>query len=104
MIYLTLKDRKQISSIWLGDISDFRFTKISDGILGYDPDAASTSLSIRRIDYFIHVLNKLPGLIHVTQVAQFYPRGMEQDTLISFDNGNTYLRLKYVKNGRYANG
>ncbi|KII68888.1 hypothetical protein RF11_03793 [Thelohanellus kitauei] len=94
MILVILKEeQKSTTSVWLSEINDLKFTKISTMMLGVDWDREDASNSIK-IEYHINMIEKLPGLVFISQVTRRDGKTRKLTT-VSYNYGNTFIPLKY---------
>ncbi|KII74145.1 hypothetical protein RF11_01797 [Thelohanellus kitauei] len=95
MIFVVLKEeKKHTTSIWLSEINDLKFTKMSSLIMGVDLDNENTVSDTVKIDHNIKLSDKLPGLIFVSQITRRDGKKLKLTT-VSYNYGNTFLPLKY---------
>ncbi|KII68907.1 hypothetical protein RF11_03815 [Thelohanellus kitauei] len=95
MILVMLREeKKRTVSVWISEIYDLKFTKISSLMLDPDTNGFMNSYGYIKIDYNFKWIEKLPGLIFISQVTR--KDGKEQKlTMVSYNYGNTFLPIKY---------
>ncbi|KII71471.1 Low-density lipoprotein receptor-related protein [Thelohanellus kitauei] len=82
-------------SLWLAEVPDFVFSKISSHIMGFDQDNDIPWLLYGRIQFFATFIEKFTGIIFVSYTIQSDGQGIHKHTVISYNNGNSFLPLKY---------
>ncbi|KII68899.1 hypothetical protein RF11_03807 [Thelohanellus kitauei] len=89
-----IEEKKSTVSVWISDINDLKFTKISSLMLGVDTDGYKTSYGYIKIDYNFYCIEKMPGLIFISQASD--RDGIKQKlTTVSYNYGNTFVPIKY---------
>ncbi|KII60350.1 hypothetical protein RF11_04810 [Thelohanellus kitauei] len=103
IILLTIKEVKNdYTSIWLSEINDFYFTKISTHLIGIDTEKVMTSIITLSIDYYIHVTDTLPGVIYISESILSRRNEIKKRSYISYNYENTFLQMKYRRNDGYG--
>ncbi|KII68884.1 hypothetical protein RF11_03788 [Thelohanellus kitauei] len=103
IVLVTLKQFKhEYASVWLAELADLNFTQISINILGADSDESLRGLLISKIDYYTSLINKLPGIIIVSQIVRNKKDEIKKLSMISYNFGNSFLPLKYKSDAGYC--
>ncbi|KII71724.1 hypothetical protein RF11_08359 [Thelohanellus kitauei] len=98
VLVVLVEQTKDWASVWMAEIHDLNFAKISANMYGIDTTYSAESLYIKKIEYFVGVFDKLPGTIYVSEITHPKHSGIEKMSAVSFNYGKSFLPLRYNMN------